>query len=71
MADFNPALSLPVTWQVKENTFDDKDKNPKTLSLFVPVEVAQDFAQHLFNLADNAEKHRSGKVWDYKELAGG
>ena len=67
MADYNPALSLPVTWAVKENTFDDKDKNPKTLSLFVPVEAAQEFAQHLFNLADNTEKHRTAKVWDYSK----
>ena len=65
MADYNPALSLPVTWAVKENTFDDKEKNPKIMSLFIPAQAAHEFAQHVLNMADNTEKHRTTKVWDY------
>ena len=67
MADYNTALSLPISWSVKDNTYDDKDRNPKTMSLFVPLEAAHEFAQHLMNLADSTEKHRSGKSWDFSK----
>ena len=66
MADYDPALSMPVTWAVKDNTFDDKDKNPKSISLFFPLESVQEFAKYLMDLADTPDKHRSAKVWDYK-----
>ena len=64
MSKYTPALTLPVAWNVKDNTFDDRDKFPKALSLFVPVESAHELASYLINMADNQEKLREGKIYD-------
>ena len=47
MADFQsnfvPAFPFPVKWSVGDNTFDDADKNPKTIGLAIPVESIPGF----------------------------
>jgi hypothetical protein len=63
---FVPALPKPVTWSVKDNEFDDSDVNPKSLSLFVPVQSIQSLANHLIALGDDMNKRKKGKVWDYE-----
>tara|TARA_Y100000289_G_scaffold1631_1_gene1564 strand:+ start:40 stop:405 length:366 start_codon:yes stop_codon:yes gene_type:complete len=62
------ALSLPVNWVVSDNKYNEDGKNPKNLRLFVPLESAHEFAQHIMNLADNSEKHAPGKAFDYKSM---
>ena len=36
--DFVPAFPYPIKWSVGDNTFDDSDKNPKTIGLAIPVD---------------------------------
>ena len=36
MADFNPALSLPIKWSIGEDRFNDDDE-AKVLTLTIPV----------------------------------
>ena len=65
MSDFQAALPQVIKWSVKDNEFDDKEKNPKALSLFIPRESIAAFAQHLNAMAADTSKLKSGKVWDY------
>ena len=64
MADqFKPALPYPVKFSTSENEYDDADKFPKAMSLFVPLESIQPFCDHMIKLGDT--KAKTGKVWDY------
>ena len=63
---YEPALKHPIKWSVGENNFDDSDQNPKSLSLFIPVESIQDLTNHLMNLMDDSSKLKKGKVWDFE-----
>ena len=65
MSDFQAALPQVIKWDVKDNRFDDKEKYPKALSLFIPRESIAAFAQHLNAMAADTSKLKSGKVWDY------
>ena len=65
MSDFQAALPQVIKWSVKDNEFDDKEKNPKSLSLFIPQESIAAFAQHLTAMAADSEKLRAAKIWDY------
>ena len=67
MADFNPALSLPIKWSVGENQFDDDGKFPKSISLTIPVEIIPELCSHLMALESDSSKHKQGKVWDFQE----
>ena len=67
MADFKPALSLPIKWSVGENQFDDNGKFPKSLSLTIPVEIIPELCSHLMALEADSSKHKQGKVWNFKE----
>ena len=66
MNDFHPAIPFPIKWAVNPNKYDDGGKNPVQLSLFIPTESVVAFAQYLMNMADDQNKARTGKVWDYK-----
>ena len=66
MSDFQAALPQVIKWSVKDNEFDDKEKNPKALSLFIPQESIAAFAQHLTAMAADNSKLKNGKVWDYE-----
>lgn len=65
-AAFDPAFPRPIKWSTGENRFEDRDKNPTTMSLFIPLESVHAFANYLMNLADDEERHKTGKVWDYE-----
>jgi hypothetical protein len=65
MADFNPALPKQVKWSVGENRFDQDGKNPKSFSLFIPLESATAFANYVNAVATDPDKIKKGKVWDY------
>ena len=65
MSDFNPALPKQVKWSVGENRFDQDGKNPKSLSLFIPLESATAFANYVNAVATDPDKIKKGKVWDY------
>jgi hypothetical protein len=69
MADFQPALPVPVKWSTGENRYDTAGKQPRSLSLFIPRESAVALANYIINTADDSEKLRTGKVWDYQKKA--
>ena len=61
MADqFKPALPLPVKFSTSENEYDDAEKFPKAMSLFVPLESIQPLCDHMIKLGDT--KTKTGKV---------
>jgi len=67
MAQFNsefvPAFPFPIKWSTGENTFDDSDRNPKTMGLAIPVESIPAVISHLMALEADTSKHKQGKVW--------
>lgn len=65
MADFKAALPKPVKWSTGENRYDNGGKQPRSLSLFIPRESAAAFAQYIINSADDDDRQRTGKIWDY------
>lgn len=69
MADFHPALPLPVKYSTNENRYDQGGKQPRTLSLFIPLESAYALAQYIMNVAEDQSKHKTGKVWNYQQKA--
>jgi hypothetical protein len=66
MSDFKPALPRPVKWSTGENRYDTTGKQPTALSLFVPLEAANAFANYITNTAADSTKHKKGKIWDYE-----
>lgn len=69
MSDFKAALPKPVKWSTGENRYDNGGKQPRSLSLFIPRESAVAFAQYIINSADDDDKMRTGKIWDYDTKA--
>ena len=65
--DFVPALSHPIKWSTGDNTFEDSEKNPKTLSLAICVEDIPSFINYLMALEADTSKPKQGKVWNSKE----
>ena len=67
MAQFNsefvPAFPYPIKWSTGVNTFDDADRNPKTIGLAVPVESIPGLCAYLMALEADTSKHKPGKVW--------
>ena len=62
MADqFKPALPYPVKFSTSENEYDDADKFPKAMSLFVPLESIQPFCDHMIKLGDTTPKKKKLK----------
>ena len=62
---FDAALPKQIKWSVNDNRFDDKDKNPKSLSLFIPKESIGAFCNHIMNMVDNPDSVRTGKVYNF------
>jgi hypothetical protein len=69
MSDFSPALPKVVKWSVGDNRYDDNGKNPKNLSLFIPLESVEAFTRYLNSISTDPEKIKKGKVWDYSQKA--
>lgn len=65
MPDFNPALPRPIKWSTGNNRYDTTGKQPRSISLFIPRESAVAFANYILSTADDNDKQRTGKVWDY------
>ena len=64
MADFNPALSLPIKWSIGEDRFNDDDE-AKVLTLTIPVAALDQFIDHLTALSYT--KQKQGEVYDFKK----
>tara|TARA_Y100001963_G_scaffold83146_1_gene115248 strand:- start:757 stop:1086 length:330 start_codon:yes stop_codon:yes gene_type:complete len=64
--EFNPALQYPIKWQVAENRFDEDGKNPRQLSLAIPIESIPGLCNYLMSLEEDTSKHKEGKVWDFE-----
>ena len=64
MADFNPALSLPIKWSIGEDRFNDDD-DAKVLTLTIPVAALAQFIDHLKALSYT--KQKQGEVYDFKK----
>ena len=64
--EFNPALKHPIKWQVSENRFDEAGKNPRQLSLAIPIESIPGLCNYLMSLEGDTSKHKEGKVWDFE-----
>ena len=58
---FTPAFTYPVNWSTGDNQFDDKDINPKTLSLKIPVKSIPEFCAFLMALEADKSKHKKTK----------
>ena len=65
MPEFKAALPKVIKWSVGDNKYDEDGRNPKALSLFVPLESAEAFARYINAQSTNPEKIKKGKIWDY------
>ena len=61
--DFVPAFPYPIKWSTGDNTFDDAEKNPKTIGLAIPVDSIAGLVNLLMALEADTSKHKQGKVW--------
>lgn len=68
-SEFKAALPKPVKWATGPNQYDNDGKQPRSMRLFVPCESAYAFAQYIINAAEDREKLRTGKIWDYDKNA--
>ena len=64
MADFNPALSLPIKWSIGEDRFNDDDE-AKVLTLTIPVASLDQFIDHIKPLRNT--KQKQGEVYEFKK----
>ena len=65
---FELAFNVPVNFSVQDNKYpDSKEKYPKRIRLFIPLESVLDVSNHCMNLADNPENHAKGKVYDMRD----
>ena len=62
MADFNPALPLPIKWTISDDRF---DPEKQVLSLTIPVDCVPYLTEHLMNLTD--QKAKDADVYDFKK----
>ena len=62
MADFNPALPLPIKWNISDDRF---DPEKQVLSLTIPVDSVTHLIDHLQNLVNS--KAKDGEVYDFNK----
>lgn len=67
MPDFNPQLPRPVKWSVGENRYDTNGKQPRSISLFIPLESIDALISYVDVVAADPTRVKTGKVWDYTE----
>ena len=63
---FEPALPIPVNFSVQDNKYEGKEKYPKKLRLFIPLESATEFVTHIMNMVEQKKYHKTGKVYDMR-----
>ena len=64
---FQPALTHQIKWSVGENKYNEDGKNPKQLTLTIPVDSIIDLSNHLMALRDDPSKVKDGKIWNYEK----
>ena len=62
MPDFNPALPLPIKWNISDDRF---DPEKQVLSLTIPVDSVTHLIDHLQNLVNT--KAKDGEVYDFNK----
>ena len=66
--EFEFALPLPVNFTVGDNNFENsKQKYPRRIKLFVPLDSIDNFCNHLQAMKNNPDFHKEGKVFDMQE----
>ena len=60
---FKAALPYPIKFSTSENEYEDQDKYPQKMSLFIPSESVPAFCEEVMKMVDT--KSKKGKVWDY------
>ena len=65
--EFDPALSLPVNFGVRNNPFENsKEKYPKQLRVFIPLSSIDEFCAHLKAAAKDKNRWECGWVYDMR-----
>ena len=59
------ALPSPLKWSVQDNRFDDSVRNPKALSVAIPLESIPALIDHLMKLESDKSKHKTIKAYDF------
>ena len=62
---FKAALPYPIKFSTSENDYEDQDKYPHKMSLFIPSESVSAFCEEVMKMVDT--KQKKGKVWDYSK----
>ena len=62
---FKAALPYPIKFSTSENEYEDQDKYPQKMSLFIPSESVSAFCEEVMKMVDT--KQKKGKVWDYSK----
>ena len=62
---FKAALPYPIKFSTSENEYEDQDKYPQKMSLFIPCESVSAFCDEVMKMVDT--KQKKGKVWDYSK----
>lgn len=62
---FKAALPYPIKFSTSENDYEDQDKYPQKMSLFIPCESVPAFCEEVMKMVDT--KQKKGKVWDYSK----
>ena len=62
---FKAAMPYPIKFSTSENEYEDQDKYPQKMSLFIPSESVSAFCEEVMKMVDT--KQKKGKVWDYSQ----
>ena len=62
---FKAAMPYPIKFSTSENEYEDQDKYPQKMSLFIPSESLTAFCEEIVKMQDT--KLKKGKVWDYSK----
>ena len=62
MPEFNPALPLPIKWNIGDDRF---NEGQQVLSLTIPVDSVTHLIDHLQNLVNT--KAKENEVYDFKQ----
>ena len=66
--EFEFAMPLPVNFTVGDNNFENsKQKYPRRIKLFIPLQSIDGFCNHLQAMKNNSELHKDGKVFDMQQ----
>ena len=62
MTEFNPALPLPIKWNIGDDRF---NEGQQVLNLTIPVDCVPYLTEHLMNLVDH--KAKDAEVYDFNK----